>query len=300
MSGTPVEHLGDVGADTSTDRLELLTTDDDEPVPATPTLVDAPIVEHRALADRYWLLRLRAPAVASHARPGQFVMLTVAHADEPGPVLPRPMAIYAVDREGGTFDVVYGVVGSGTRHLTSFVSGQAITTVGPLGRPFVLHRVTRRILLVGRGIGTCSLTALALMAAGRGVETTALDSARHPAALIGDRAYGRASLRALIQVTDSTGTSAPSQVRRQLVRELDPQAPEQIFVCGSRRLTDLCAALGRRWDAEVQVCVEAHMACGLGYCHGCSTGTRSAQAEAPLVCRDGPVFLWSRSEGNAH
>jgi len=40
----------------------------------------------------------------------------------------------------------------------------------------------------------------------------------------------------------------------------------------------------------VQVSLEAHMACGLGYCHGCATGTRTADEESPLICRDGPVF----------
>jgi dihydroorotate dehydrogenase electron transfer subunit len=43
------------------------------------------------------------------------------------------------------------------------------------------------------------------------------------------------------------------------------------------------------------VSLEAHMACGLGYCHGCSSGAPGLAEEAPLVCRDGPVFRCSAS-----
>ncbi|MFF5987120.1 iron-sulfur cluster-binding protein [Prauserella flavalba] len=32
------------------------------------------------------------------------------------------------------------------------------------------------------------------------------------------------------------------------------------------------------------------MACGLGYCRGCAAGGGDGTQEAPLVCRDGPVF----------
>ena len=38
------------------------------------------------------------------------------------------------------------------------------------------------------------------------------------------------------------------------------------------------------------------MACGLGFCHGCAAGRPGLPAETPLVCRDGPVFRWARTE----
>jgi hypothetical protein len=41
------------------------------------------------------------------------------------------------------------------------------------------------------------------------------------------------------------------------------------------------------------VSLEARMACGIGYCHGCSHGAVGESEEAPLVCREGPVFAAS-------
>jgi dihydroorotate dehydrogenase electron transfer subunit len=257
-----------------------------------PSVCEAEIVTHRPAGDRYWLLELRAPRIAAGARPGQFVMLTVARGPGIGPVLPRPMAIFRSDDERGLISIVYGVVGLGTRHLTAYGVGERITVLGPLGRGFHLAPSSDRVLLVGRGIGTCSLTALAAEAVSRGVDVVAVDSARTPAALIGGGEYRRAGVATVVRVTDSGRTSDPAALRARLVRELAEAPPAQVFACGSERLTRMCCELAVQWGAEAQVSIEARMACGLGYCHGCSTGHRTAGAEAPLVCTDGPVFRW--------
>lgn len=279
---------------TTSGRLEILTPHVTETQRPPARLVEAAVLDHHHVADRYWSLRLDAPEIAESAQPGQFVMLTVARSQEYTPVLPRPMAIYTTDIPTGSIEVMYGVVGSGTTRLTRVPAGATMTTVGPLGRGFRLDPGTRRILLVGRGIGTCSLTSLAYRAARLGVAVTAVDSARSAHALIADETYRRAGVEHLVQVTDSDGTSAPYAVQSALAA-FAGSPPDQIYTCGSQRLTHLCRELGERWGAEVQVSLEAHMACGLGYCHGCATGTQSADEESPLICRDGPVFRISPS-----
>jgi len=63
------------------------------------------------------------------------------------------------------------------------------------------------------------------------------------------------------------------------------------MVCGAGVLARLAAELGAFWGVPVQASLEAHMACGLGYCHGCAAPVRTdASVEGPLVCADGPVF----------
>ena len=276
-----------------TGQLAVIPRDEgDQPI-ADPALDRAVVVDHHHLADRYWYLRLHSPHIARTAQPGQFVMITIARDHEVGPVLPRPMAIYDMDPEQGWVDVMYGVVGAGTARLSGFAVGETVTIVGPLGRGFTVAPGTERILLVGRGIGTCSLTALAFQARDRGIEVVAVDSARTAHALIADETYRRAGVARLFQVTDADGSSDPAVLYNRLVHEYDAAPPQQLYVCGSNRLTRLCIDLGDRWAAETQVSLEAHMACGLGYCHGCSSGQRSSGNEAPLICRDGPVFRWA-------
>nr|WP_201784590.1 hypothetical protein [Nonomuraea pusilla] len=265
----------------------------------TPTWHHAPVVDHFPLTGRYRHLRLEAPSIARSAAAGQFVMLTAAREHEGAPVLPRPMAIYCRDAETGIVDIVYGVVGGGTRRLATFLPGERMLVVGPLGQGFQIEPGTRRMLLIGRGIGTCSLTTLAQDHAETGVEIIAVASGRDEESMIGGALYRGYGATAVYEVTDAAGTSSVDHLYARLTADLDGGPPQQIMTCGSQRLTELARALGERWQAGVQVSLEAHMACGLGYCHGCATGTRSGPEESPLICKDGPVFRLDRgAEGS--
>jgi dihydroorotate dehydrogenase electron transfer subunit len=262
------------------------------PPPAVPQLYDAPIIAHEPMGPEYWRLTLGARDAAQTCSPGQFVMLTIARPDEPAPVLPRPMAIYARDRAAGTIDVVYRVVGEGTRRLTGWAVGESMVTVGPLGRGFVVPPGARRIVLVGRGIGTCSLTLLAAEAVAAGVRVAAVASARHAGALIGPESYGPSGAEDIVAVLDEDGSSAPDALAPRLVA-LCEAGVDELYVCGSARLLALAADLADQLGAGLQVSLEAHMACGLGYCHGCAAGRPGLPRETPLVCADGPVFRYA-------
>jgi dihydroorotate dehydrogenase electron transfer subunit len=250
----------------------------------------AAVTRHVPVGTDHAHLELSAPAIAAEARPGQFVMITVARDGQDTPVLPRPMAIYSIDRAAGVIGIVYTVRGRGTKALRGFAPGEAaLHVVGPLGRGFDVPEIPSRVLLVGRGIGVCSLTTVAQCAV-PGTEVLALTSARHTGALVGAEIY-RSSGATLLEVTDEAGDSAPERVERELLNRLDARPPELIFTCGSNRLATLCQRLAARWGARAQVSLEAHMACGLGYCHGCATAGAVAAGESPLVCQDGPVFV---------
>ncbi|MHB1171205.1 MAG: iron-sulfur cluster-binding protein [Lacisediminihabitans sp.] len=250
-------------------------------------------MSHRAVGGRYMALVLEAPRIAATAQPGQFVMLTVARSGQSAPVLPRPMAIYSTDADSGLVEILYGVVGDGTRKLATFEPEESMFIVGPLGRSFEVADGVESVLLMGRGIGTCSLTTVAQDNAKRGIDTIAVTSSRSVKESIGADLYRSAGARAVYEVTDADDSSRPEVLFDRLTADWDANPPELLLTCGSHRLTRLCERLAERWNAGVQVSVEAHMACGLGYCHGCASGARSEGEESPLICRDGPVFSWN-------
>lgn len=268
-------------------RLKLL-----RPTPRSVPVSRVVRVESNAVvADRYRRMRVRDPDLAQRSEPGQFLMLTVARETAWTPCLPRPMAIYRTEPATGIVEIVYGVVGDGTRRLAEFAPGDGVHVVGPLGRGFDLDPLPRSALVIGRGIGTCSLTAAAEVLGGAGATVTAVASARDASAVIGDGEFRRAGARRVHVVTDAAGDSDPAALFARLGGELDPDPPEVILVCGSGRLIDLSVRLARRWTGtRVQASLEEHMACGLGYCHGCANGARSVGTESPLICTDGPVF----------
>jgi dihydroorotate dehydrogenase electron transfer subunit len=116
-------------------------------------------------------------------------------------------------------------------------------------------------------------------------------SAREPSALIGADYY-RSHGAKVCEVTDQVSNSSPEALFATLTADLDSAPPELIMSCGYERLTRLCEDLAVRWGSQVQVSVEAHRACGLGYCHGCASGAPSEGDKSPLICNDGPVFSW--------
>lgn len=230
-----------------------------------PSLARAAVVANDHLGDRYWRLQLLAPDIAGHTRPGQFVMLTVTPSGPSNWVLPRPMAVADRDETRGTIDVVYGTHGWGTRQMAGIGAGGELTVVGPLGNGFRLDPGTKHLLIVGRGIGLCSLSLLAIAASGQGVVVTAVLSARHREANVLVPFFEAVPHGQVLMAHDSDGSSAPGVLAPRLRAVLDEMPAQQVATCGSQRLLQMCAVLATASGSSLQVAVEAHMACGMGY-----------------------------------
>ncbi len=117
----------------------------------------AKIVRHQVIHPDHHLLTLQAPPIARAARPGQFVMLQVRRGLDP--LLRRPMSIHRVlPGYGGSVQILYKVVGVGTRCLSEQRPGTRLAIIGPLGNGFRIAAprrgaASRRPVLVAGGIG---------------------------------------------------------------------------------------------------------------------------------------------------
>jgi dihydroorotate dehydrogenase electron transfer subunit len=249
------------------------------------------ILEHGPVSGRYRRLRLRAPVVAATARPGQFVMLSqVAGAGRM--VLPRPMAIHR-RHAGGMIDIVYGIVGQGTAELSTMTAGQALRVIGPLGTPFDIPAPERGVVALGRGIGVCAWMGLVEEQARASSQILPVLSAATEREVVGLTDCVDLGIRPWV-VTDADGSSDIGALERRLMAWGTEHRPSAVVVCGSRRLAALAWRLGRAWDVPAQISVEAAMACGLGYCHGCAPPAPTT--DGPLTCTDGPVFTLNPSQ----
>jgi len=250
---------------------------------------EALITTHEIIGSKYHRMVLRAPSIAARARAGQFVMITVPNASDRLP-LPRPMAIHRRHPESGEIEIIFNIVGRGTELLAQSGAGESLLLTGPLGRGFEIPDESTRVLLMGRGIGVCAVMGVAEDARKDDIEVTALLSSSSFDAIIGRSDCDELGAVAL-GVADEDGSSALEAVEATIRASFSEAPPSAIMVCGSNRLARLAVKLGREWNAPVQVSLEAHMACGLGYCHGCAAPIpTSADREGPLVCVDGPVF----------
>jgi dihydroorotate dehydrogenase electron transfer subunit len=260
-----------------------------EPRPE-PTWDESTVLAHEFFGRRYHRLLLLAPSIARRARAGQFVMVSVPPGSDGAVLLPRPMAIHRRHPAEGTLELVFDIVGRGTLALAGAAVGQSLLLTGPLGRGFEIPAAAMEVLLIGRGIGVCAVMPVAEDAATGGRRTTALLSARTRASIIGLDDAAELGVD-IIAVSDDDGSSAVGAVDRLLRERFAARPPSVIMVCGADRLARLATELSVEWDVPAQVSLEAHMACGLGYCHGCAAPISArADEEGPLVCLDGPVF----------
>lgn len=255
-----------------------------------------------------FILRLKAPKTAAHARPGQFVHLRVSDCRP----LRRPISIMLTDPEKGTVDLLVKAVGAGTRELQQRQPGEKLPMLGPIGRPFDLDDTSKRYVCIGGGVGIPPMifTADALKEKAD-VVVFAGSEAPFPFALKpsgfllpgveGNAILGIASLEERgipCRLASNAGIygcfegHVPDLARHYLLA-LDEaeRARSVLLACGPHPMLHAVARLARELDMPAELSLEEHMACGIGSCAGCVVRTVEGGREYyRRVCVDGPVF----------
>ena len=188
----------------------------------------------------------------------------------------------------------------GTRLLAQADPGDRLEVLGPLGRGFSLPPMERACLVAG-GMGVAPMPALIDALAGR-TEVLLLYGALGAPRLVTTEDPEFFGLGVDLRVsTDDGSAGRKGFVTELLAGELDRE-PLPVFACGPMPMLARVAELARSAGAPAQVSLEAHMACGMGACLGCTTPVHSPNDEPAYarVCMEGPVFsaeevLWPAS-----
>jgi len=258
---------------------------------ARPLRVDSEILSNAALGGTNRHLVLRVCEGWPDAKPGQFLMLSPgarSRVERYDPLLPRPMAIFRTRRmgEATAVEVLYKVVGRGTRLLADARPGEEVRLVGPLGRGFPEPSPGERIILVGGGTGIASLYDLARQASKR-ARVSVLLGARTAAEMMGRAEFE--DLEVDLQIaTDDGSDGTEGFVTNLLEREIARESPARVYACGPTPMMRRAAEITAESGLPCLVSLENRMACGFGVCLGCAV-PRSGEGYH-LVCRDGPVF----------
>jgi len=114
------------------------------------------IVKKEKLADKIFLMDVKAPRVAKTCEPGQFVIVKI---DEEGERIPLTICDY--DRTAGTITIVFQTVGASTERMQYLDEGDAfLDFVGPLGCASELIDMDieelkkKKIVFIAGGVGT--------------------------------------------------------------------------------------------------------------------------------------------------
>jgi len=249
------------------------------------------------VAGGYFLMRLETPprveesAIGREAKPGQFVQIRV-HSGT-APLLRRPFTFYKARRR--FVEILYKVVGEGTRLLSRCREGDALDAVGPLGNGFTVVPDADEHVLVAGGSGIAAMYLLARMCA-KSAQTTILFGARNKDEVPFRRAVAEDfnGLGLPVQVwTDDGSLGSAGFVTLGLEKILNEAGGKRfaVYASGPAAMLKRVAEISESFKAPALVSLEGQLACGLGVCQGCVVKANSDSGPVyRRVCADGPVF----------
>ena len=254
----------------------------------------APVVRHEALNRDHFLLTLESPRIAREARAGQFVMIQTRAGSDP--LLRRPMSIYRVlPGRRGLIQILYKVVGTGTRYLSQQPRGALLATLGPLGNGFRLPEPGIRAVLVAGGIGIAIFPFLAeALGKGRGPSPVLLYGGRSKRDLVALDFFRARRIPVRLATEDgSIGTRGfVTRLLETLLAARKPADHLELLVCGPTPMLKAVGAVATGAGVACQLALESQMPCGIGVCLGCVVPC-PGDARGPMfrrVCTEGPIF----------
>lgn len=277
------------------------------------------VVKNQPLRGGYFLLNLYSPRQAQATRPGQFVMVRLLrHKDV---LLRRPMSIYDVKPDGSAsnqldfggspeiIQLLYKIVGQGTRLMAELKPGDRVGLLGPLGHGFFeeeylpVAEKADEVLLVAGGIGIAALLLPARRIAKAGLRQRLFFGGRTRDDLVAVEEF-ESHVQGITLATENGSEGHVGYVTEPLARYLEGHRHQNFLfmVCGPWAMLRASVKLARQYGHPCLVSMENRMGCGLGACLGCSirvVGTGHAAYER--VCTEGPVFraekvIWEREE----
>jgi dihydroorotate dehydrogenase electron transfer subunit len=247
------------------------------------------LLHNERIAERTYRLRFHSPEIARATAPGQFIMLRLSGRDDP--LLARAFAVYDLNIDEGTVDIVYIVVGKMTGILAESGPGTRLSAWGPLGNGFPAF-TREHVFLVCGGVGITPMLLTAKAARRAGAAITLCYGARSENAFVPVEPFE------VLGVEVRFATEDGRRGRRGLVTDLLGDALAEaagkpvIAACGPDPMLAAVAALARNRDVPCYVSLENVMSCGIGICFGCVCKTRDASGKTDYrrTCVEGPVF----------
>ncbi len=269
--------------------------------------MQAIIINNKKITDNYYKLTLNCADIAHTACPGQFVMLKVNNGYDP--LLRRPFGIHSVNQNN--IEILYQVVGQGTKLMSRLVPKEFIDVFGPLGNGFVIDKDIKQALLIAGGVGVAPMLYLAQQLRNRNTDIRLFLGGKNKADLLALDDFTRLGVSLHLATEDgSYGTKGLItdlladylNLQRNSLTLPSPQRGEEaisicdmaVFACGPKAMLAHVSSLAKSADLVCQVSLDTAMACGVGACGGCVVKVKNAAASDGFVyarvCKDGPVF----------
>ena len=241
-----------------------------------------PVTSREEIAENIFVLRFLCKEIAGTAGPGQFVNIRCG--DACLPLLRRPFSISRLI--GDEVELLFNVVGQGTRMLAGKRVGDSLDVLGPLGLPFHSEGDFKTALVVAGGVGIAPFPFLTSVLNKKGKKSVTFLGARTASQL------PPVHLENIHLATDDGTKGYHGTVVDLLRNYLQQHRVEnpKLFGCGPTNMLKALSNVAQEMKIDCELSLEGDMACGIGLCQGCPVERSNGEKKYALVCVEGPTF----------
>jgi len=240
------------------------------------------ILKREVLVPNTVYLKVEAPEIVRKAKPGQFVILRV---DEVGERF--PLSLTGWDKNKGTLEVLFLIMGRSTMKLSSLGEGDCIMdVVGPLGKPTEIESYGN-VLSVCSTFGVGPTITLVKALKGKDNKVVSVMEAKDEAYLFWEDRLKSVSDETHVVLGD--GSRGKHRQASQFVKEYleSGNKLDRVFVFGRVFTMMECSEATKPFGVKTIVGLTPIMVDGTGMCGCCRV---SVGGETKFTCVDGPEF----------
>ncbi len=248
------------------------------------------IVKSEKLADKIYLMDVKAPRVARSCQPGEFVIVKM---DEKGERIPLTICDY--DREAGTITIVIQTVGASTEKMVRLKAGEYFEdVVGPLGNPsdFVREDLeelkNKSYLFVAGGVGTAPVYPQVKWFHEHGMKADVIVGAKTKDLVILEEEMK--AVAGNLYVTTDNGSYGRKGMVTETIKDLVEKEGKHYDVCvaiGPMIMMKFVCLLTKELNIPTIVSMNPIMVDGTGMCGACRL---TVGGKVKFACVDGPEF----------
>ena len=255
-------------------------------------IVTGIVKDLQQVAKDTFCLSIHQPYIARNSRAGQFVNVRIPQCSEI--LWRRPFSVHSVDRDRGTFELLFNPIGRGTRALSSVQVDSKIDILGPLGNHFPIDMDVEEVIIVAGGLGVAPFKLL-LQELGSRVKTKMFYGVSSVDRFCCLEEFSALGAELLLCTDDGTKGERGfvTDLLSAYFQTCEKSHSAYVYVCGPTPMMHAVQILTRQVEFPAFVSVENKMACGFGACMGCPvviTQSQDKETIYKLACKDGPVF----------
>ena len=240
------------------------------------------ITEKVALNPTVTKMVIEAPLIAKKAKPGQFIIVRPFEDSER-----IPLTVAGYDREKGTVDIIFQIVGGTTMELNSLNVGDSVHDfVGPLGRATEVEGL-KKVCVVGGGVGCAIAYPVLKKFHDCGAEVHAVVGFKSKDVVILEDKFRAVS--SVLKVCTDDGSYGQKGLVTEALKELldEGNQYDEIFAIGPMVMMKFVCKTTAPYGVPTTVSMSPIMIDGTGMCGGCRL---TVGGQTKFACVDGPDF----------